>query len=198
MKIGPVLKRARALRRWKQQAVADLAGVAQTTVSRWEAGAIEPSPEQLRRLGPILTPVADLARDSGLKRLVVSSPLAVHLICDLTHRLLAASPAREAEWLVPASDLHGEPLFPFATDEIRAAEARLDNIGWFADAATGAVLWVRGRERASAIRMATGFCVWERLTLNDGSPVRLVTTLPPGVKPESGLIRLFDGEPPRP
>lgn len=195
MKIGPLLKRARALRRWKQQAVADLAGVAQTTVSRWEAGVIEPSPEQLRRLAPILTPVADMARDSGLKRLVVSSPLAVHLICDLTHRLLAASPAREAEWTVPASDLHGQPLFRFATDEIREAERRLDGIGWFADAAAGAVLWVRGRERGSAIRMATGYCVWERLTLNDGSPVRLVSTLPPGATPESGLVRLFDGEP---
>ncbi len=197
MKIGPLLRRARALRRWKQQAVADLAGVAQTTVSRWEAGAIEPSAEQLRRLGPILTPVADLARDSGLKRLVVASPLPVHLFCDLTHRLLAASPAREIEWTVPASELHGEPLFRFATDEIRAAESRLDDIGWFADATTGAVLWIRGPERRGPIRMAPGYCVWERLTLNDGSPVRLVTTLPQGSAPEGGLTRLFDGEPPR-
>ena len=196
MKVGPLLRRARALRRWKQQAVADLAGVAQTTVSRWEAGALEPSAEQLRRLAPILVPNADLGRDSGLKRLVVGSPLAVHLICDLTHRLLAASPGREAEWLVPASDLQGEPLFRFATDEIREAERRLDGIGWFADAATTAVLWVRGRERDAAIRMATGHCVWERLTLNDGSPVRLVTTLPPGAPLESGWVRLFDDAPP--
>ena len=195
MKIGPLLRRARALRRWKQQAVADLAGVAQTPVSRWEAGAIEPSPAQLRRLGPILTPAADLARDGGLKRLVVTSPLPVHLICDLTHRLLAASPAREAEWMVPAAALHGEPLFRFATDEIRMAESRLDSIGWFADAASGAVLWIRGRERRGPIRMAPGFCVWERLTLNDGSPVRLVTTLPMGAIPEGGLTPLFDGDP---
>jgi transcriptional regulator with XRE-family HTH domain len=198
MKIGPLLRRARALRRRKQQAVADLAGVAQTTVSRWEAGAIEPSAEQLRRLGPILTPVADLARDSGLKRLVVSSPLPVHLVCDLTHRLLAASPAREVEWTVSASELHGEPLFRFATDEIREAESRLDDIGWFADATTGAVLWIRGGDRPGPIRMMTGYCVWERLTLNDGSPVRLVTTLPAGVAPEAGLTRLFDGEPQHP
>ena len=196
MKIGPLLKRARTMRRWKQQAVADLAGVAQTTVSRWESGAVEPSAEQVRRLAPVLSSVSDLARDSGLRRLVVTSPLPVHLICDLTHRLLAASPAREAEWLVPASDLHGEPLFPFATDEIREAESRLDGIGWFADATTGAVLWVRGRERATAIRMVAGYCIWERLTLNDGSPVRLVTTLPPGALPDGGLTRLCDGEPP--
>lgn len=195
MKIGPLLKRARALRRWKQQAVADLAGVAQTTVSRWESGEVEPSAEHLRRLAPVLSTVSDLTRDSGLKRLVVTSLLAVHLICDLSHRLLAASPAREAEWLVPASDLHGEPLFPFATDEIREAESRLDGIGWFADATVGAVLWVRGRERAATIRMATGYCVWERLVLNDGSPARLVTTLPPGMLPDSGLIRLFDEDP---
>jgi hypothetical protein len=32
--------------------------------------------------------------------------------------------------------------------------------------------------------------------LNDGSPVRLVTTLPPGALPDGGLTRLFDGEPP--
>lgn len=195
MKIGPLLRRARALRRWKQQAVADLAGVAQTTVSRWESGTVEPSPEQIRRLAPILSPVADLARDSGLRRLVTSSPLPIHLICDLTHRLLAASPAREAEWRVPARDLHGEPLFPFATDEIREAERRLDDIGWFSDATTSAVLWINARREPALIRMATGYCVWERLTLNDGSPVRLVTTLPTGAPLESGWVRLFEGEP---
>ena len=137
-----------------------------------------PAPGVDRRLGLVPGRLSEEARAAAVQSAV------------------AASDAREAEWLVPASDLQGEPLFRFATDEIREAERRLDGIGWFADAATTAVLWVRGRERDAAIRMATGHCVWERLTLNDGSPVRLVTTLPPGAPLESGWVRLFDDAPP--
>lgn len=179
MRIGPVLRRLRTVRRIKQQTVAEIAGVTQATVSRWESGALNPSDAQMRRLRPLLETANDLESDQGLKRLIRASPLAVHLICDVTHRLLAASPHREAEWQRSANSLAGQSLFRFATDEIRHAEARLDGLGWFDGRVSGAVFWTGAGISGLPLRIQQGHCVWERLTLNDGSPVRLVTTLLP-------------------
>ena len=179
MQIGPVLRRLRAVRRIKQQTVAEIAGVTQATVSRWESGALIPTPGQMGRLQPLIDTAEDLRHDRGLRRLVETSPLAVHLVCDLTHRLLAASPLREAEWRRSADTLSGQSLFRFATEEIRHAEARLDGLGWFEGQVPGAVFWTSAGAPDETLRIQEGYCIWERLSLNDGSPVRLVTTLVP-------------------
>ncbi|WP_205193547.1 helix-turn-helix transcriptional regulator, partial [Burkholderia sp. LMG 13014] len=44
--LGPQLKRWRALHRVKQSHAADLFGVAQSTISRWEAGRQQMSPDE--------------------------------------------------------------------------------------------------------------------------------------------------------
>ena len=192
MEFGPVLRRMRAVRRLKQQAVADLAGVTQTTVSRWGSGQLEPDDAQVRRLLRLLGPSEALAADHGLRRLVETSPLRVHLVCDITHRLLAASPAREAEWLADARDWEGRSLYRFATEEIRRAEARLDACGWFSGRVPGALFWTESGAPGSAIRIQQGYCLWERLSLNDGSPVRLVTTLAREAVPPRVLETFID------
>jgi len=192
MEFGPVLRRIRAVRRLKQQAVADLAGVTQTTVSRWESGQLEPDDAQVRRLMRRLGPSGTLTADHGVRRLVETSPLRVHLVCDITHRLLAASPAREAEWLADARDWEGRSLYRFATEEIRRAESRLDDCGWFSGRVPGAYFWTEAGVPGSAIRIQQGYCLWERLSLNDGSPVRLVTTLAPEAVPPRVLDTFID------
>lgn len=192
MNFGPVLRRIRAARRLKQQAVADLVGVTQATVSRWESGDLAPSSEQRRRLMRLLHSSAKLGSDHGLRRLVETSPLRVHLVCDITHRLLAASPAREAEWLSDARNWEGRSLYRFATEEIRAAEARLDECGWFEGRVPGAYFWTEAGTRGTPIRIQQGYCLWERLTLNDGSPVRMATTLAPDAVPASVLESFVD------
>lgn len=192
MEFGPVLRRMRAVRRLKQQAVAELAGVTQTTVSRWEGGQIEPDAAQVRRLMRLLGPSQSLAADHGVRRLVETSPLRVHLVCDITHRLLAASPSREAEWCTSARDWEGRSLYRFATEEIRAAEALLDGCGWFSGQVPGAFFWTEAGAPGTAIRIQQGYCLWERLSLNDGSPVRLVTTLAEEAVPASVLRTFVD------
>lgn len=192
MNFGPVLRRIRTVRRLKQQAVAEVLGVTQATVSRWESGSLEPSDDQRRRLMRLLRSTGSLGADHGLRRLVETSPLRVHLVCDITHRLLAASPAREAEWQADARSWEGRSLFRFATEEIREAEARLDDCGWFSGRVPGAYFWTEAGKSGAEIRIQQGYCLWERLTLNDGSPVRLATTLSKQAMPPRVLASFVD------
>ena len=192
MNFGPVLRRIRVVRRLKQQALADLVGVTQATVSRWESGDLAPSLDQRRRLIRLLRSTATLNADHGLRRLVETSPLQVHLVCDITHRLLAASPSREAEWLSDARSWEGRSLYRFATEEIRQAEGNLDACGWFEGRVPGAYFWTEAGDPETPIRIQEGYCIWERLTLNDGSPVRMATTLAPDAVPASVLQSFID------
>ena len=132
---GRALRRWRRLRGVKQSHAAELFGVTQATLSRWERGHHRLPDGRARKLSRLLAAPLNSAADAGLRRLVESSALPVHLICDLSHRLLAASPARFAEWTADAAELRGVSLWAFATDEIRAAEGRLGELGWYDDGA---------------------------------------------------------------
>ena len=103
------------------------------TVSRWEAGSLEPDPELAALL--LKTLVGKAPCDTALRRLVESSRTSVHLITDADHRLLAASPARETEWQATAASLLGRSLWSCATEAIIAAEEGLEAGGWWENAA---------------------------------------------------------------
>jgi transcriptional regulator with XRE-family HTH domain len=173
---GRALARWRRLRGVKQSHAAELFGVTQATLSRWERGHHRPPDRATRTLTKLLAAPLDSAGDAGLRRLVESSALPVHVICDLTHRLLAASPARFAEWTADAADLRGTSLWRFASDEIRQAERRLGDIGWYDEGAAELRFWT-GATRHPLVPIAPGILVWERLTLCDGTLARLVTTV---------------------
>jgi hypothetical protein len=49
----------------------------------------------------------------------------VHLICDLTHRLLACSSARANEFGVSECELIGVSLWRYATEEVVVQEVAL-------------------------------------------------------------------------
>lgn len=171
-----VLKRLRAVRGVKQSHLAELLGVTQATVSRWERGTARPAPADRARLEALLCAPTDPAADRALKRLVETSPEPVHLICDVTHRLLAASAARQREWSAPAAAFLGTPLFRYASDEIREHEARLADLGWYDGPAPRLVFHTGGNE-SDEIRILPSEMMWERIALADGSMARLVSTL---------------------
>ena len=174
---GRALSRWRRLRGVKQSHAAELFGVTQATLSRWERGHHRLPDAAACKLTRLLAAPLESTADAGLRRLVESSALPVHLICDLTHRLLAASPPRFAEWTADVSELRGTSLWRFATDEIRQAERRLGELGWYDEGTTELRFWT-GANHDPLVPIEPSILVWERLTLSDGALARLVTTVP--------------------
>src|ERR1700687_442806 len=147
---GRALRRWRRLRGIKQSHAAELFSVTQATLSRWEHGHHRLPDAAACKLSRLLAAPLDSAADAGLRRLVESSVLPVHLICDLSHRLLAASPARFAEWTAGAAELRGVSLWGFATDEIRSAEGRLAELGWY-DEGAASLTFLTGSNHSSFV-----------------------------------------------
>jgi transcriptional regulator with XRE-family HTH domain len=168
--VGLALRRWRLLHRVKQAHAAEMFNVTQSTISRWEAGTITPDPAQCRRLWSVLSARLDAAADRALGMLVSESPRPMHLICNATHTMLAASPSRKSEF--GEQELIGRSLWPFATVEIATAEVEIREAGLL-------VLELDTGDNGSlAVRIRPGRCRWTWMMLSDGSATRLVETLP--------------------
>lgn len=176
--LGCQLRIWRQLRRMKQSHAAELLGVSQATVSRWESGVEPLDAHKEGRLRDLMQARADSDADRELARLVRHSARPLHLICDLTHRLLALSDARIVEsrqsfW----TDMIGQSLWPYATEEIVEAEQSLPQLGWFEGGSACLELQTGGNEsRVWTIERSRFRIV--RMRLSDGSFARLVETLP--------------------
>jgi hypothetical protein len=94
----------------------------------------------------------------------------VHLICDRSRRLRAAS------WRIDPAELMGALLLEFASAEILAADAQLDAMGWH-DGHVSKIVADTGANDNAPVPILEGQLMWERLTLSDGSAARLVTTI---------------------
>jgi len=173
---GSVLRRLRVLRGMKQNHLAELMGVTQATISRWERGVLPLSQAQRQALLRLLARPLLSSQDAYLKRLVESSSLKVHLICDRTHALLAASASRQSEWRIHMTDLLGTPMITYASEEILAAEARLSDRGWH-DGELSSLIVSTGQNAHVDVPIRPSSALWERLLLSNGTAARLVTTL---------------------
>ncbi|MBT0569328.1 helix-turn-helix transcriptional regulator [Curvibacter sp. CHRR-16] len=172
---GKRLKRLRRLKFIKQETVASIAGVNQATVSRWESGSITPSPATIAALWKVLAQAP--VHDAALLRLVKHSTLPTHLITDIDHRLLAASPLRQKIWGIAETDLLHTSLWPYATEDIAQAELQLETHGWWEqDAPEPVVVNVRTAQ-TTGLHIQRSTMVWERVWLANGLPARLCTTI---------------------
>lgn len=173
---GVRLKRLRTTQNVKQAYVARIADVDQATVSRWERGLAQPGETQIDRVLAALQP--NTFEDSALRRLIESSSLTAHLITDVDHRLLAASPSRECEWGVSANQLRGQSVWAAASPTIVEAEQNLSNLGWWDTQNPAKVTIELDAFDNGFLPIIAGHMVWERVWLQDGSPARLCTLHP--------------------
>ena len=174
--IGRALRRFRRLNAIKQGHFAELLGVSQASVSRWESGTHEPETIHRDKIIELIAAQTGGDADAALKRLVETSTQAVHLVCDATHRLLAASPARAASWQADAQAWIGTSLWRFATPEIVLAEAGLEAAGWF-DRPFQTLDVRTGGNGSAEVPVRPGTMRWETIPIADGRTGRLTTTL---------------------
>ena len=173
--LGTTLRLARRARGMKQAHAAEHLGCTQPTLSRIERDELQPAGRLRARILDLVSARLDPRRDAALRRLVEGAALPVHLICDLSHRLLAASAMREHEWRRSASELHGMSLWAYASEAIRTAEAQLPGLAWGEREGAHALQFATGANATPGLRIMPGVLAWERITLSDGSPARLVT-----------------------
>lgn len=169
-------RRLRLLRRAagvKQFALADMLGVNQTTVSRWEAGVQTPPPHLQRKALTVLT--GPRVADTALRRLVENSSDCVHLVDEATHNCLAYSRRRAEDWQSSQHELLGVSLWKFATEEIQRAEKELEHSDWWSVQLPAPRFFKTSGKVYDEIVISPGGILWERLYLSDGTPVRLCT-----------------------
>lgn len=174
--IGRALRRFRRLNGVKQSHLAEVLQVTQATVSRWESGVLVPDPAHRGRIETLIRARTGNDADAALCRLIQTSSLAVHLVCDATHALLAASAPRAAEWQVDADHYVGTSLWRFASPEIAAAEAALADSGWF-ERPFQQRQFHTGANGSDEIPVLPGLLRWESLPLAGGRIGRLATTI---------------------
>ena len=173
--LGECLRTWRVLNRVKQAHAAELLSISQPTVSRIEKGLMLPSPTERAAIMELLAAQLTSAADRELIHLVKTSTSPVHIVCDLTHRLIAASPSRIREFRVPESDLLGRSLWKFATEELELLEDRLPELGWFDGTAPTIEVRTRGREYNEVV-VPGGAFKYVRFRLANGSHARLIET----------------------
>lgn len=174
--IGTALRRFRRLRGMKQAHVAELLDVSQGSVSRWEGGTHRPDDISRERIVAMIAAHANNASDAAIQRLIQTSTQAVHLVCDATHRLLAASPVRAAAWRIDTREVLGTSLWRFASPEIVEAEESLVDRGWF-ERPYQTLRFRTGGNEDPMIPVRPSLMQWETIPLADGRIGRVTTTI---------------------
>jgi transcriptional regulator with XRE-family HTH domain len=174
--VGKALRRMRQLRGMKQLHLAELMGVTQSTISRWESGMLPMCQDGLAAVQKLLNATPEPEFDAVLERLIKTSTLRVHLVCDKTHQLLAASPARQREWRVDVVALRGQSMLAYASLEILEADKQLAARGWFEQQMSSLIIQT-GSNSSDLVPISSGQFLWERIALSDGTFGCLVTTL---------------------
>ena len=169
---GPPLRRLRRLRALKQSAFAELLGVDQATVSRWESGRQIPDLGMQRRLRDLMRRAEP--NEEVLLKHCINASIGYTMLCDEDRIIRAASPSFCQIHSVTETDIVG-------MSTMGAFSAELERMLWIAvehGFFEGEVASVRVVSRFHSLsgtwRNAGGIVCWTPVPLADGHILRRV------------------------
>jgi DNA-binding XRE family transcriptional regulator len=160
------IRRHRRLQALKQATLAEAVGVDQSTISRWESGAVLPEPKIQQRL-------LALMRCSSAGERLLKHTISVALDeCGLSTReriILAASPSYCAAHGVSPRDIVGKSAQPMDTADAERLRRLVCEEGFFRGEIASVTAIVRAHSLSGHRRNRPTKAIWTPVRLGDGS-----------------------------
>jgi transcriptional regulator with XRE-family HTH domain len=169
------LRRFRRLRALKQTALADLLGVDQATVSRWESGRQSPDLGMQRRLRSLMQQAGP--REEVLLRHWINAAVGYTSLSDENRVVVAASPSFCDYHRVNASEIEGMSLIPAFTEELEQLWAMAIERGFLEGDIASVTLVSRSHLLSGYERNVGTIAVWTPVPLADGQFLRRVDVI---------------------
>ena len=169
---GAQLRRFRRLRALKQTALAELIGVDQATVSRWESGRQSPDLSMQQRLRDLMRRIEP--REEVLLSHWINASVGYTVLCDEDRIIRAASPSYCTIHGIAASDVVGMSSIPAYTAELERALWLAVDRGFFEGDVASITVVGRANALSGRPRDIPGISVWTPVPLTDGRVLRRV------------------------
>ncbi len=171
---GAEIRRFRRLRAIKQTALADILGVDQATVSRWEGGRQIPDLGVQRRLRALMQGTG--SQDDSLHRHWVDGSVGDTMLLDATRTILAASPeaCRRHGAGARATALVGRSAAPLFTEELETLWWQIVERGFFEGEIASAAVVSRANTLADPAAAVAVRQVWTPVAVSSGEVLQRV------------------------
>lgn len=169
---GAQLRRFRRLRSLKQTALAELIGVDQATVSRWERGQQSPDLGMQQRLRDLLRRIEP--GEEVLLKHWINASVGYTVLCDEDRVIRAASPSYCSIHGLSSTEVLGLSSIPVFTAELERALWLTADRGFFEGEVASATVVGRVNALSGRPRDIPGISVWTPVPLTDGRVLRRV------------------------
>lgn len=172
---GAQLRRFRRLRALKQTALAEIVGVDQATVSRWESGRQNPDLRMQQRLRDLMRRIEP--REEVLLKHWIDASVGYTVLCD-EHRIIRAASSSycDIHGVSPAEVLGRSSLPVFTADLERALWLAVEQ-GFFEGEVASVTVVSRWNMLSGRRRGVGGIAVWTPVPLADGQIWRRIDRL---------------------
>ncbi len=163
---GEQLRRFRRLRALKQAALAEIVGVDQATVSRWESGRQNPDLGMQQRLRDLLRRIEP--REEILLKHWINASVGYTVLCDEDRIIRAASPSYCSIHGLSPAEVLGLSTVPVFTAELEQALWLAVDRGFFEGDVASVTVVGRTNALSGRERGIPGISVWTPVPLSDG------------------------------
>lgn len=169
---GAQLRRFRRLRALKQAALAEMVGVDQATISRWESGRQSPDLAMQQRLRDLMRRIEP--REEVLLKHWINTSVGYTVLCDEDRIIRAASPSYCNIHGLSPTEVLGLSTIPSFTAELERALWLAVDRGFFEGEVASVTVVGRNNALSGQPRDVPGMSVWTPVPLADGRVLRRV------------------------